>query len=67
MALADELHMLESHTYNWDEVKLVINGDSSWSIGTSLATAVKVQYAGFSSIEDATFGWSAVAARPRRS
>ncbi len=53
---------LEPHARHIGSAMVVINGDSTWSIGTSLATAVKIQYAGFSSIEDATFGWSAVAA-----
>ncbi|MFO1326026.1 MAG: C2 family cysteine protease [Rubrivivax sp.] len=41
---------------------LVVAGDGSWSVGTSLSNAVKVRYGDIASIDDSTFGWSAVAA-----
>ena len=40
---------------------LYINGDGSWSIGTTTTTLKPVSAAGFGAIGDSTFGWSAMA------
>lgn len=52
----------ESHARHVGSAMLVVNGDGSWSIGTTMANAVKVKFADITSIDDSTFGWSAVAA-----
>ena len=54
--------VLESHARHIGSAMLVVNGDGSWSVGTTLANAVKVRYGDIASIDDSTFGWSAVAA-----
>lgn len=53
---------LEPHARYIGSVMLVINPDSSWALGTGLNNAVKVSYGDITSINDSTFGYSAVAA-----
>jgi hypothetical protein len=53
---------LEAHARHIGSAMLVINPDSSWSIGTTMANAVKVRLGDIAAIDDSTFGWSAVAA-----
>lgn len=53
---------LEPHARYIGTVMLVINPDSSWSLGRALNNAVKVTYGDIGSINDSTFGYSAVAA-----
>lgn len=55
---------LEPHARHIGGVMLIENGDSSWSIGTDLKTAVKVKFGDIASIDDSTFGFSAMAAEP---
>lgn len=52
---------LEAHSRHIGSAMLVINPDGSWSVGATMATAVKVQFGAFTSIDDSTFGYSAVA------
>lgn len=52
---------LEPHARHIGSAMLVINTDASWSVGATLATAVKVTFADITAIDDSTFGFSAVA------
>lgn len=54
--------VLEPYARHLGSAMLVINPDGSWSIGNTLATAVKIKYDSLNSLDDTTFGWSAVAA-----
>jgi Calpain family cysteine protease len=53
---------LEPHARHIGSVMLIENADFSWSIGTALNNAVKVQFGDISAIDDSTFGYSAMAA-----
>lgn len=56
-----KVEVLEPHARHIGSAMLVINGDGSWSVGTTMANAVKVTLPGVPSIDDSTFGFSAVA------
>lgn len=55
---------LEPHARYISSVMLIENEDASWSIGTALNNAVKIQFGDITAIDDSTFGYSAVAAEP---
>jgi len=55
-------NVLESYArYVAPNVMLYLNGDGSWSVGTTTRSLVPVTAAGIGAVGDATFGWSAVA------
>ena len=56
-----KVEVLEPHARHIGSAMLVITADGSWAVGTSMATAVKVSLGTVTSIDDSTFGWSAVA------
>lgn len=56
-----KVEVLEPHARHIGSAMLVITGDGSWAVGTTMANAVKVSLDGLASIDDSTFGWSAVA------
>ncbi len=56
-----KVEVLEPHARHIGSAMLVITADGSWAVGTSMATAVKVSLGAVTSIDDSTFGWSAVA------
>ena len=56
-----KVEVLEPHARHIGSAMLVITADGSWAVGTTMATAVKVSLDGVASIDDATFGYSAVA------
>lgn len=53
--------VLEPHTRYVGTAQLFINGDASWSIGPDTQNLVKVRFADITSINDGTFGFSAIA------
>lgn len=55
---------LEPHARYIGSVMLIVNADSSWSIGTSLTSSVKVSFGDIAAIDDSTFSFSAVAVEP---
>jgi hypothetical protein len=57
-----KVEVLEPHARHIGSAMLVITADGSWAVGTTMATAVKVSLGSTASIDDSTFGWSAVAA-----
>ena len=59
-----KVETLEPHARYIGSVMLIVNPDSSWSIGTSLTSAVKVSFGDIPAIDDSTFSYSAVAAEP---
>jgi hypothetical protein len=56
-----KVEVLEPHARHIGSAMLVITADGSWAVGTSMASAVKVSLGTVTSIDDSTFGWSAVA------
>lgn len=56
-----KVEVLEPHARHIGSAMLVITADGSWAVGTSMAGAVKVSLGTVTSIDDSTFGWSAVA------
>ncbi|NRF67270.1 hypothetical protein HLB44_09770 [Aquincola sp. S2] len=56
-----KVEVLEPHARHIGSAMLVITADSSWAVGTTMANAVKVSLPGVPSIDDSTFGYSAVA------
>jgi len=56
-----KVEVLEPHARHIGSAMLVITGDGSWAVGTTMANAVKVSLDGLAAIDDSTFGWSAVA------
>lgn len=59
-----KVETLEPHARYIGSVMLIVNADSSWSIGTSLTSAVKVSFGDIAAIDDSTFGYSAMAVAP---
>jgi hypothetical protein len=56
-----KVEVLEPHARHIGTAMLVITADGSWAVGTTMANAVKVSLDGVASIDDSTFGYSAVA------
>jgi hypothetical protein len=56
-----KVEVLEPHARHIGSAMLVITADGSWAVGTTMANAVKVSLDGVASIDDSTFGYSAVA------
>jgi hypothetical protein len=56
-----KVEVLEPHARHIGSAMLVITSDGSWAVGTTMANAVKVSLDGVASIDDSTFGYSAVA------
>jgi hypothetical protein len=56
-----KVEVLEPHARHIGSAMLVITADGSWAVGTTMANAVKVTLPGVASIDDSTFGYSAVA------
>jgi hypothetical protein len=56
-----KVEVLEPHARHIGSAMLVITADGSWAVGTTMANAVKVSLPGVPSIDDSTFGYSAVA------
>jgi hypothetical protein len=56
-----KVEVLEPHARHVGSAMLVITSDGSWAVGTTMANAVKVSLDGVASIDDSTFGYSAVA------
>jgi hypothetical protein len=56
-----KVEVLEPHARHIGSAMLVITADGSWAVGTTMANAVKVSLPGVPSIDDSTFGFSAVA------